>query len=125
MFLFVYRKKTAYVRRISDWSSDVCSYDLLSVHLFSFAEVERARCRLAPSRTLLKDDNQRAGFHPVNPFNENVINSARPPMLSTGTGPPSPSSSRLTRLSADRSRLSPIRNRWSDGILIGPYQSSA
>src|SRR3546814_4119918 len=72
----------------------------LCVHLFSFAEVERAGCRLAPARPLLKDDNQLAGFHPVDPFNENVINSARPPMLSTGTGPPSPSSSRLTRLSA-------------------------
>src|SRR3546814_16799677 len=88
----------------------------LCVHLFSFAEVERAGCRLAPARPLLKDDNQLAGFHPVDPFNENVINSARPPMLSTGTGPPSPSSSRLTRLSAGRTGLSPIRNRGSEGI---------
>src|SRR3546814_8835191 len=46
----------------------------LCVHLFSFAEVERAGCRLAPARPLLKDDNQLAGFHPVDPFNENVIN---------------------------------------------------
>src|SRR3546814_12495639 len=95
----------------------------LCVHLFSFAEVERAGCRLAPARPLLKDDNQLAGFHPVDPFNENVINSASPPMLSTGTGPPSPSSPRLTRLSADRSRLSPIRNSAQDVILTDHYHT--
>src|SRR3546814_8188933 len=28
MFFFVFKQKTAYERRISDWSSDVCSSDL-------------------------------------------------------------------------------------------------
>src|SRR3546814_10498897 len=29
MFFFVFKQKTAYEMRISDWSSDVCSSDLL------------------------------------------------------------------------------------------------
>src|SRR3546814_16182768 len=82
----------------------------LCVHLFSFADVERAGCRLAHAPPLLKDDNQLAGFNPVDPSNDTVINSARPPMLSTRHGPPRQTSSRLTRLSADPSRTSPFRN---------------
>src|SRR3546814_5235671 len=31
MFVFFFKQKTAYEMRISDWSSDVCSSDLLSV----------------------------------------------------------------------------------------------
>src|SRR3546814_16285189 len=34
MFLFFFKQKTAYEVRISDWSSDVCSSDLLENHLF-------------------------------------------------------------------------------------------
>src|SRR3546814_4592987 len=30
MFIFLFKQKTAYEMRISDWSSDVCSSDLLS-----------------------------------------------------------------------------------------------
>src|SRR3546814_7936688 len=30
--IFVFKQKTAYEMRISDWSSDVCSSDLLIVH---------------------------------------------------------------------------------------------
>src|SRR3546814_5579877 len=30
--LFFFKQKTAYEMRISDWSSDVCSSDLLSTH---------------------------------------------------------------------------------------------
>src|SRR3546814_7741922 len=30
VFVFVFKQKTAYVMRISDWSSDVCSSDLLA-----------------------------------------------------------------------------------------------
>src|SRR3546814_7754490 len=32
---FFFKQKTAYEMRISDWSSDVCSSDLLCVHLTS------------------------------------------------------------------------------------------
>src|SRR3546814_1309812 len=31
MFLFFFKQKTAYEMRISDWSSDVCSSDLMAV----------------------------------------------------------------------------------------------
>src|SRR3546814_2067627 len=31
MFVFVFKQKTAYEMRISDWSSDVCSSDLLAL----------------------------------------------------------------------------------------------
>src|SRR3546814_5844412 len=31
MFVFFFKQKTAYEMRISDWSSDVCSSDLLDV----------------------------------------------------------------------------------------------
>src|SRR3546814_2152334 len=31
LFFFFFKQKTAYEMRISDWSSDVCSSDLLSV----------------------------------------------------------------------------------------------
>src|SRR3546814_9993957 len=30
MYIFFFKQKTAYERRISDWSSDVCSSDLIS-----------------------------------------------------------------------------------------------
>src|SRR3546814_6655388 len=33
MFVFFFKQKTAYEMRISDWSSDVCSSDLLGVGL--------------------------------------------------------------------------------------------
>ena len=50
------------------------------------------------------------------------MNSARPPIFSHGTGPPRPFSGgpRPKRLSALRSRLSPIRNRWSAGTFDRP-----
>src|SRR3546814_8905638 len=32
MFFFFFKQKTAYEMRISDWSSDVCSSDLLSAN---------------------------------------------------------------------------------------------
>src|SRR3546814_7046476 len=33
MFLFFFKQKTAYEMRISDWSSDVCSSDLMDQHI--------------------------------------------------------------------------------------------
>ena len=55
----------------------------------------------------------------VDPSRLKVMNSARPPIFSHGTGPPSPCSARVKRLSADRSRLSPIRNTCPAGTLTG------
>src|SRR3546814_6667256 len=38
MFLFLFKRKTAYEMRISDWSSDVCSSDLASIYLMGVAD---------------------------------------------------------------------------------------
>src|SRR3546814_14646190 len=44
MFFFFFKQKTAYEMRISDWSSDVCSSDLIGLGLIggSFARALRA-----------------------------------------------------------------------------------
>src|SRR3546814_8188940 len=39
-FVFFFKQKTAYEMRISDWSSDVCSSDLLAVGRYDGAQVE-------------------------------------------------------------------------------------
>src|SRR3546814_4482433 len=44
-FLFFFKQKTAYEMRISDWSSDVCSSDLLPLRL-----PPRRRRRAQPAR---------------------------------------------------------------------------
>src|SRR3546814_10280374 len=48
-FIFFFKQKTAYEMRISDWSSDVCSSDLVkSVDIVAFPEIlfELVRCLL-------------------------------------------------------------------------------
>src|SRR3546814_9090483 len=44
LFIFFFKQKTAYEMRISDWSSDVCSSDLLQVvqHLAALAGERKA-----------------------------------------------------------------------------------
>src|SRR3546814_11944997 len=44
-FLFLFKQKTAYEMRISDWSSDVCSSDLLSVGAEGHPESQREAAR--------------------------------------------------------------------------------
>src|SRR3546814_3209993 len=39
LFFFFFKQKTAYEMRISDWSSDVCSSDLLSVVSYSLQDL--------------------------------------------------------------------------------------
>src|SRR3546814_1005679 len=43
IFIFFFKQKTAYEMRISDWSSDVCSSDLLKsrIKVESMSEIER------------------------------------------------------------------------------------
>src|SRR3546814_7116601 len=45
MYLFLFKQKTAYEVRISDWSSDVCSSDLSSNAL---ASLSRPALRVSP-----------------------------------------------------------------------------
>src|SRR3546814_7362501 len=40
---FFFKQKTAYEMRISDWSSDVCSSDLLNAELVLFEQVAKAQ----------------------------------------------------------------------------------
>src|SRR3546814_9894230 len=51
MFLFFFKQKTAYEMRISDWSSDVCSSDLLS----RLHEGEVTKRKLASFRSLQEE----------------------------------------------------------------------
>src|SRR3546814_7633012 len=43
-FLLVFRQKTAYEMRISDWSSDVCSSDLFFFRCFDVIKIVRRHC---------------------------------------------------------------------------------
>src|SRR3546814_8597256 len=64
MFVFFFKQKTAYEMRISDWSSDVCSSDLLRVDMADIAGVEpdgaRRVARFGPECAV--------GFHLVAPI---------------------------------------------------------
>src|SRR3546814_10762439 len=48
LFFFFFKQKTAYEMRISDWSSDVCSSDLMPSRLTRFCSTWS---RIAPSTT--------------------------------------------------------------------------
>src|SRR3546814_3917813 len=58
-FFFFFKQKTAYEMRISDWSSDVCSSDLLSllgiltVHNFDTAHMTASMSAALPGDVLL------------------------------------------------------------------------
>src|SRR3546814_20297980 len=57
-YCFFVKQKTAYEMRISDWSSDVCSSDLLVTDV-----IERTHCRLTAGTGALDPHFQR--LHPV------------------------------------------------------------
>src|SRR3546814_10271544 len=42
MYFFFFKQKTAYEMRISDWSSDVCSSDLLQATVAQGVQIQRA-----------------------------------------------------------------------------------
>src|SRR5947208_16623690 len=68
---------------------------------------------------------QLIGFHHwLEPSSEKVMNSARPPIFSHGTAPPSPPCHSGTRLSAESSRLSPRSQTWPGGMVTGSKLSS-
>src|SRR3546814_7042189 len=58
LFFFFFKQKTAYEMRISDWSSDVCSSDL--IHRWPSSSLSSAP-RISSSRPLKVPSNQRAG----------------------------------------------------------------
>src|SRR3546814_10628165 len=42
LYVFIFKQKTAYEMRISDWSSDVCSSDLMFANIGPMAHAEGA-----------------------------------------------------------------------------------
>src|SRR3546814_1995857 len=52
-FFCFFKQKTAYDMRISDWSSDVCSSDLM----LSFKSKSLSRQKSSPAQHLRKDDD--------------------------------------------------------------------
>src|SRR3546814_4943306 len=57
-FFFFFKQKTAYEMRISDWSSDVCSSDLVSNHI----QVSSPSCPIsATSSTVDRSEERRVG----------------------------------------------------------------
>src|SRR3546814_7207522 len=55
-FFFFFKQKTAYEMRISDWSSDVCSSDLLYGHLDKQPEMTGWDDDLGPWKPVLRGD---------------------------------------------------------------------
>src|SRR3546814_3719521 len=57
-FVFFFKQKTAYEMRISDWSSDVCSSDLLTDREFSERAVVEAGVATIPLSALYEGDGR-------------------------------------------------------------------
>src|SRR3546814_2115734 len=71
IFFFFFKQKTAYEMRISDWSSDVCSSDLMievggDQHHIAFPRQRGFGMMLEPAP--VKDARQRVGFGPGDHF---------------------------------------------------------
>src|SRR3546814_4447251 len=65
MCFFFFKQKTAYDMRISDWSSDVCSSDLLVELILAVAVPERELRQVVPGeRRLLAGDRVQCDFRP-------------------------------------------------------------
>src|SRR6185437_9166884 len=78
-----------------------------------------------PARPERSASIQLIGFHHLDvPSSEKVMNSARPPRFSHGTGPPRPPCHSGTRLSAESSRLSPISQTVPGGMVTDGKSSS-
>src|SRR3546814_3190232 len=69
MFVFFFfKQKTAYEMRISDWSSDVCSSDLVALLPFSAASPSRLAVSSQNTRDPLNSQaTSRIGFHGFEP----------------------------------------------------------
>src|SRR3546814_7558412 len=62
LFFFFFKQKTAYEMRISDWSSDVCSSDLLArKHRRPSPRLLRARQERGAMRRLRRSEERRVG----------------------------------------------------------------
>src|SRR3546814_6381008 len=58
---FFFKQKTAYEMRISDWSSDVCSSDLVHEFLVGVARHARVRVRRRHQQLTARSEERRVG----------------------------------------------------------------
>src|SRR3546814_580061 len=56
LYIFFFKQKTAYEMRISDWSSDVCSSDLLGPFILIFLEVFVASRRFFQGKAVADEE---------------------------------------------------------------------
>src|SRR3546814_4422186 len=64
-FFFFFKQKTAYEMRISDWSSDVCSSDLLDGEFRARLEVERTAQAVHQIREIIRRQDRGRAAAPV------------------------------------------------------------
>src|SRR3546814_9538098 len=109
VFFFFFKQKTAYEMRISDWSSDVCSSDLLGLARLHSA----LRSRLSrPPIQLPRDDP----IWPPTADQERPLDRPKPnaplPFLYRGSGL-SPRPARSEERRVGKECVSTCRSRWS------------
>src|SRR3546814_6933126 len=62
---FFFKQKTAYEMRISDWSSDVCSSDLMAARAQGYPDIVAPPSFPAVIETLANDEQRRRGELPL------------------------------------------------------------
>src|SRR3546814_6439971 len=70
LYFFFFKQKTAYEMRISDWSSDVCSSDLIELEILCKLDLQFAKHR--PSAPLLPRLLFKGKGRPLNSHRENI-----------------------------------------------------
>src|SRR3546814_3423515 len=81
LFFFVFKQKTAYELRISDWSSDLCSSDLLAIRQGSVVR-ESERPRHLPASVVRAAADRRPVQHLRQPDRRRVPRSAAQALIS-------------------------------------------
>src|SRR3546814_20514097 len=116
VFVFFVKQKTAYEMRISDWSSDVCSSDLLDradVHEHVFAAV----IANDEAKTLLSIEE----FYNAFAFTDDLRGHSAPAASASAASGTAADTTAITAKTATRSDerrvgkecVSPCRSRWS------------
>src|SRR3546814_8882491 len=104
--IFVFKRKTAYEMRISDWSSDVCSSDLQPRREIGPLHMEtRPVGEIAEQRA--QEQGKRKGEK------DRVKRMERPPRAGHGYRDHSVSSRRSEERRAGTACVSTVRSRWS------------
>src|SRR3546814_17208546 len=125
---FFFKQKTAYEMRISDWSSDVCSSDLPTLHpalrlrrredettaSYPKADSRPTQCPVPPSPSIFFD------WRTINPGNQRARRDSRLAILPTGvwtlipcTASHAAPATRSEERSVGQECVSTGRSRWS------------